>query len=313
MFFKVKCVKNEREENKKSFTVGKIYEVIDGKIKDNTGFIFKSWSINGESFDELKKWFEDTKVYFKLVRDENELDCEFEEEILPIGTKVVIKSKTCRYKKYNTFDELVNSHYITDDEIKSQIKNGYAVIIGKTKDKYVLGSEECSTRNLYLRSDFDLYVEPKQQKKEEIGVVFVGDILELKEDKFGFKKGEKFEVTGISDMITIKSQKGVGGMSFEELKYFKVLKVEEEWSEWFFWVLSFGCCCRYRVKGKLIQVRDSLGREAYAKCLDCDEFDLEKGIRIALLKIKIQEFNHDINEAQSQKQKHIEELNKLTR
>ena len=77
MNFKVKCVAYHDNRNPQIFTVGKVYEVKNGRIVSDNGDWYEGWSLdsngNGD-FKALKKWFaqwcdlelvEDKKVFTK--------------------------------------------------------------------------------------------------------------------------------------------------------------------------------------------------------------------------------------------------------
>lgn len=66
MNFKVRFLKYESDD----FLTGKIYDVVDGIITDETGYKFSSW---GYTFQDLKKWFEedDDSCEVELVADDN--------------------------------------------------------------------------------------------------------------------------------------------------------------------------------------------------------------------------------------------------
>lgn len=68
--FKVRFTRLAKNDD--DFVINKIYEVVNGKLIDETCFTYDVWSANGDSFENLKKWIESdgvTKV--ELVEEEN--------------------------------------------------------------------------------------------------------------------------------------------------------------------------------------------------------------------------------------------------
>jgi hypothetical protein len=68
MDFKVKCVGYTSVE--RAFTIGKVYDVINGEITSDRNYTYSCWSNHGSTgdFKTLKKWFEDYYI-FELVED----------------------------------------------------------------------------------------------------------------------------------------------------------------------------------------------------------------------------------------------------
>ena len=126
-------------------------------------------------------------------------------------------------------------------------------------------------------------------------MILVGDIIKQTKEIMGFDYvGTEFEVTGVDGTnIAFKGNMGRGVMSISEFEehFDKVIK-EPEWSEWKFdkFKLSHWHCL-YRVKGNTIQYKDPiLGIKVQSKCMDCDEFDLETGLEICRLKMRLKQF-----------------------
>ena len=68
MDFKVKCVRYicDAEQH---FTVGRVYDVVDGKLICDTGYEYTAWALNNHcNFESLKEWFADY-YDFELVED----------------------------------------------------------------------------------------------------------------------------------------------------------------------------------------------------------------------------------------------------
>lgn len=70
MDFKVKCVRYIKDSGK-YFTVGKVYDVVNGVLTSDRGFKYDSWSNpywegRGNNFESLQKWF-DGHWEFELV------------------------------------------------------------------------------------------------------------------------------------------------------------------------------------------------------------------------------------------------------
>lgn len=67
MEFKIRFTKC----NKCGFVVGKIYDVKDGQLVDETGYIFTVWSEQGkgDGIEALKSWFENSHCEIELVKE----------------------------------------------------------------------------------------------------------------------------------------------------------------------------------------------------------------------------------------------------
>lgn len=118
-----------------------------------------------------------------------------------------------------------------------------------------------------------------------------------------FKVGDIFTVEEVlgNNYIKFGSFLGNGIMSLQEFdEYFEV--ITEEWSSWEpvnpsyykpYFDEKFSAV--YRTNGHTVEVKsfgfnDCLSTEnrAFAKCSPSDEFDLEKGVKIALLKLLLE-------------------------
>lgn len=107
--------------------------------------------------------------------------------------------------------------------------------------------------------------------------------------------GEECDVVGVNEegIISFKFGPGhMGCMSYDELeKYFEVIQ-KKSWSEWVtkekyvtfpngeMKLIQFS----YRSDGKSVQVRHGNFRTK-SSCSPCDDFNLNKGIRIAFLRL----------------------------
>lgn len=67
MNFKVKCIRC----NHSWFTVGKVYEIVDGRLKDEDNYNWTCWATNGRTFESLMDWFRDNYpgIRFELVEE----------------------------------------------------------------------------------------------------------------------------------------------------------------------------------------------------------------------------------------------------
>ena len=123
------------------------------------------------------------------------------------------------------------------------------------------------------------------------------DKIVLKKDFGGLKKGTIFQVSEIFEDGTISFKNdsvGVGVVSFGEYEKMFEKCVKREFTEWTSGRLGYG----FRHNGKVVEVRLSLpvgkpptGR---AVCHEDDEFDLDKGIKIAENRALIKHFKRRI-------------------
>lgn len=124
-------------------------------------------------------------------------------------------------------------------------------------------------------------------------MILVGDIIKQTKEIMGFDYvGTEFEVTGVDGTnIAFKGTMGRGVMSISEFKeHFEKVVKEPEWSEWKYDVGCIGYKS-YRVKGNVIQYKDGVtGIKVQSKCMECDKFDLETGLEICRLKMKLKQF-----------------------
>lgn len=127
-------------------------------------------------------------------------------------------------------------------------------------------------------------------------MILVGDKIKQTKVIMGFDYvGTEFEVTGVDGTnIAFKGCMGRGIMSVGEFEeHFSKVEKEPEWSEWEkdSTYLANGTFSLYRVKGNVIQYRDDVtGVKVQSKCMECDEFDLETGLQICRLKMKLKKF-----------------------
>lgn len=121
-------------------------------------------------------------------------------------------------------------------------------------------------------------------------MILVGDIIKQTKEIMGFNYvGTEFKVIGVDGTnIAFKGCMGTGIMTTSEFEqYFEKVVKELTWSEW----KQDYRHCKYRVKGNVIQYKDSFsGITVQSKCMDCDVFDLETGLQICRLKMKLKKF-----------------------
>lgn len=124
-------------------------------------------------------------------------------------------------------------------------------------------------------------------------MILVGDIIKQTKDIMGFNYvGTEFEVTGVDGTnIAFKGTMGRGVMSICEFEeHFERVVKEPEWSEWKYDKGTM-FSMMYRVKGSVIQYKNILTKNmVQSKCMDCDEFNLETGLEICRLKMKLKQF-----------------------
>lgn len=124
-----------------------------------------------------------------------------------------------------------------------------------------------------------------------------GDKIKQVKEINGFNRvGDIFEVVGIDDnSISIKSDIGVGIMSYCEFeKYFEKV-IEETWSEWKEqYNYLFDDILEYRIKGRVTECRFSDGIHTYSKNMDEDEYSLKKGIDVCVIKYKIKALQNEL-------------------
>lgn len=111
----------------------------------------------------------------------------------------------------------------------------------------------------------------------------------------GFDRvGDTFEVQEIDEFcIQIKSNYGIGVMSYKEFEQFFEIVVEEEkkeprkWSEWQkIHLLPLNKKAAYRHNGKAIEMICH-NVKVKTSCHPEDEFNLDKGIEIATVRLKL--------------------------
>ncbi|MGL6174872.1 MAG: hypothetical protein ACRC1P_09745 [Cellulosilyticaceae bacterium] len=123
-------------------------------------------------------------------------------------------------------------------------------------------------------------------------MILVGDVIKQVKEIMGFNYvGREFEITGIEGAnIAFKSSMGRGVMTLGEFEeYFEKVAKEPEWSEWK--RDATNGCYAYRVKGGAIQYKEIItGVKVQSKCMECDTFDLETGLDICRLKMKLKQY-----------------------
>ena len=131
-------------------------------------------------------------------------------------------------------------------------------------------------------------------------MLLVGTKIRLvrKMENFPFRIGTIFTVENITqnNHITIKNKIGIGIMAYDKLeKYFEIAS-KNKWTDWtikYKYSIAFGETSynkgvdfKYRHNCKTVEIiKDGIKVRAY--CHKDDEFDLEKGIEVALAKFEI--------------------------
>ena len=123
------------------------------------------------------------------------------------------------------------------------------------------------------------------------------DKIVLKKDFGGLKKGTIFQISEIFEDGTISFRNdslGMGVMSFDECEKMFEKCVKREFTEWTTEKLGY----EFRHNGKVVEVRLSLpvGKPPTGRaiCHEDDEFDLDKGIKIAENRALIKHFKKQI-------------------
>ena len=114
--------------------------------------------------------------------------------------------------------------------------------------------------------------------------------------------GEICEVIDVNEggVISFKFGNGLhlGCMSYDEfLKYFEMIeeKTNRTWTEWQTEIIKvynqfnvpIMVGVNYRHNGKKVQVKANCGIKAESSCNKCDEFDFEKGFKLAASRFKV--------------------------
>ena len=123
--------------------------------------------------------------------------------------------------------------------------------------------------------------------------------VQLKKDLSVFKKGEVFEVVGTNEgktMFTLwKPELGIGVVSINEFDtYFSPFEEKPKY-KWTPWRRSKNYEYCYRHNGKRCEVT-RFGRKASSSCHPDDEFDLQKGLKIAFLRLQKKEIESELFE-----------------
>lgn len=123
------------------------------------------------------------------------------------------------------------------------------------------------------------------------------DKIVLKKDFGGLKEGTTFQVSEIFEDGTISFRNeslGIGVMSFDEYEKMFEKCVKREFTDWTPEKLGY----EFRHNGKVVEVRLSLpvGKPPTGRaiCHEDDEFDLDKGIKIAENRALIKHFKKQI-------------------
>ena len=87
-----------REIDKINFILNKVYDVKDGKIVAENGFEYKNWSVESDTFESFKKWFEYDKVTkVELVEEDEIQNNKFTLSDLKDGMVVTYRNGESRY------------------------------------------------------------------------------------------------------------------------------------------------------------------------------------------------------------------------
>ena len=118
--------------------------------------------------------------------------------------------------------------------------------------------------------------------------------------------GEIFNVDSIHDYtdIVLSNKRTTCFISFREYKeYFEnVLQTENSWTDWILDEIKFfnyddgreqKTDCYYRTNGKRVQVKSG-GLRAEACCCKKDQFNLNKGLRLAKMRLMIKWFSNRV-------------------
>lgn len=123
-------------------------------------------------------------------------------------------------------------------------------------------------------------------------VLSVGDKIKLVKEIVGFNYiGEVFTITNFyNGRIAFCGNMGVGFMTLEECaEYFEKVEKEtkeEKWSDWK--TYKNERMIKYRTKGEVIEMRDfHFKKSVFSKPCEEDSFDLETGLEICFIKMKI--------------------------
>lgn len=110
--FKVRFTRLDKNDD--DFVINKIYEVVNGKLTNETCFTYDVWSANGDSFENLKKWIESdgvTKV--ELVEEEENKETtntDFTLSDLKDGMVVTYRNGKTRYVFREEFYDITYSN-----------------------------------------------------------------------------------------------------------------------------------------------------------------------------------------------------------
>lgn len=136
-----------------------------------------------------------------------------------------------------------------------------------------------------------------------------GDKIKLIKPMGAFTNiGEVCEVTDVNEggVISFKFGNGLhlGCMSYDEFqKYFEMVEEKHKrvWTEWERYSIAFNNICdipvrveiEYRENGKKVQVRAN-GIKGESTCSKYDEFDIVKGLDLAIKRFKVKYLRHSL-------------------
>lgn len=199
--FKVRFLNYENDD----FIIGKVYNVENGTIVDEKYYPFTSWSENGNTFENLKEWFEesyDDSCKVELVTDE--IKQQFTKSDLKDGMVVTYKNGSIRLlylgrlyeidehinlttlsniNDYNEF--LLNAHNKNLDIVKVEYMG--KTIWQRKQKEYMTLEEASKTGKGYKHKDCaTYYYYPQNALTHAIGVT--------RKDMFDLLKVKEFEI-----------------------------------------------------------------------------------------------------------------------
>lgn len=291
----------------------------------NDGAMYTTYSDVAEKYENAMFWFDNgygigidlegeelTLIeYIQYPRyGETTLAICFDEEhrIIVIGKRGIeeieeIKDETKEEVKMETIKvgdicEVVNGWGVDFQVIGTKVEvvkfdesGSYKTARVKRVDNNINGS--CYITSIKL-------VESKKLLPVGTKVKIVKDILGI-EDFTGIS-GVVVESTGtFARTDVLENQMGrilrlVVNPYYLENGYIEVVKEEEKWSDWKYDSIHN---LYYRVKGNRIQA-EKYGIKVQSKCMDCDTFDLKKGLKICSAKFEIKETQKKLKDVQEQ-------------
>jgi len=134
MIYKFVC-KRCSPRNNEYFTVGKIYDVVDGMVFDDTGFRFRIWSSAGdESLKSLNLWFNGGGVEFELLKEDGKEMKKFTKKDIETGMFGI----TSRNEKFVIVNDLIVYEKGVYDVV-TLLSDDMKFKSGKTIDKLFTG------------------------------------------------------------------------------------------------------------------------------------------------------------------------------